>query len=72
MTPLLCGVAKEIGVGGRFRELERGQEGRVGAGVEGAVEEEVFSGFRLAAACANQPIGLEVRLAGTRVASAGS
>lgn len=34
------------GVGGGF-ELERGQEGGAWEGVEGAVEEKVFSAFRL-------------------------
>ena len=33
--------------------------------------EEVFSGFRLAAASAQKPFGFEVRLVGAEVASAG-
>lgn len=39
-------------------------------GVERAVEEEVFTGFRLAAASAEELFGFEVRLVGVKVASA--
>lgn len=65
-------VAGEVGKGGRFLESERGQEGGARDGIEGEVEEEVFSGSQLSTASANQSFGFEVRLVGAKVASIGA
>ena len=59
-------VAEEVGERGRF-ESEGREEGRARDGVERAMEEAEFSGFRLAAASAKEPFGFKWRLVGAEV-----
>ena len=52
--------------------MEGGEEGCATGGVERAMQEEVLAGFWLAAAGAHESIGVEMRIVGAEIASAGA